>query len=91
MSHHSDFTDETPFGDSIPDPRAEREIEEGLSWWGLLSVLDPQERSLIDWIYRVGGTYVEFERGTGFSRYKTRKLESSAFEKIRTYIEEAKG
>lgn len=89
MPQYSDFADGTPLGDSIPDPRAEREIEEGLSWWGLLSVLGPQERSLIDWIFRVGGTYVEFERGTGLSRHKTRKLERSAFEKIRTYIEEA--
>ena len=91
MSHRSDFADGMPLGDSIPDPRAEREIEEGLSWRGLLSVLDPPERSLVDWIYRVGGTYAEFEKGTGLSRYKTRKLERSAFEKIRTYIEEAKG
>lgn len=74
--------------DVIPDPRAEQEIEEGLSWWGLLSVLDPSERSLIDWIFRVGGTYVEFERGTGLSYHRVRKLEESAFKKIRAFIEE---
>jgi len=77
-------------GDFIPDPRAEQEIEEGLEWTGLLSVLDPLERSLIDWIYRIGGTYLEFQKGTGLSYYRTKRLERSALVKIRTYIEGAK-